>query len=145
MTKRLAPVTVHRLAKCLAEGNPSSFVLMSRNLNISGTTLGKYRRLIREAGHSLADFTKLSSRQMQETLERQSSGKTRPERYSVLMYVLPDIWHRVSSGKSNLLICWAAYRTRHPDGYGYSQFTAYFHSRSGPRASSHSPPKVVRC
>jgi transposase len=65
---------------------------------------------------------------MQETLERQSSGKIRPERYSVLMYLLPDIWHRVSSGKSNLLICWAAYRTRHPDGYGYSQFTAYFHS-----------------
>jgi transposase len=50
------------------------------------------------------------------------------QRYAALLAIFPQIQANLSDGTENLKQRWAAYKTHHPEGYGYSQFAAHFRS-----------------
>ena len=117
---------VRRLAVLHAAESVPSISRLSKILSISRTTIRMYRRRIQESGYSFADFRALSPKETRVVLRQHVIGKPRPERYTTLLSILPEVGRLVFEGEANLRESWKEYRNRYPHGYGYSQFTEHF-------------------
>jgi transposase len=119
-------VKVRRLATLHATESFPSISRLSKILSISRTTIRDYRRRIQESGYSFADFSALSPKETRVIFRQQVIRKPRPERYTTLLSILPEVGSLMSKGEANLRESWTEYRNRYPHGYGYSQFTEHF-------------------
>lgn len=126
-TRSIPPAKVRRLATLLAAENFSSITQLSNTLRISRATIRRYQQRIKELGYSFAEFSKLGPSSTRTALRKKVIQKPRAKRYITLMSILPDVWDSVSEGENNIYDIWVAYKKRHPNGYGYSQFAASFH------------------
>lgn len=124
--RRIAISKLQRLAELHVADRPPSVRSMSKILNISRSTIQKYQCSIRDAGYSFADFAVLSPAQMHILLTQSVKASAPQNRCLKLLTFFPQVYANLSDGSTNVKQSWNKYRKQHPDGYGYTQFTAHF-------------------
>src|SRR5215469_15072162 len=124
------PVSKIRLLAALhVPDRTPSISSLAKIIRVATSTVVRYRGFIKASGYSFSDFAALRPGEMHAIFDQLAMRHRRPrQRYATLLSIFPQIRANLSGGSENLKQGWAAYKTHHPEGYGYSQFAAHFRS-----------------
>ena len=126
---RIASSKIRRLAALHVSDRIPSVSSLARILRVAKSTVAHYRGFIKASGYSFSDFAALRPRTVDAILNQHAKRPRKPrQRYAALLTIFPQTQTNLSQGTENLKDAWAAYKTHYPEGYGYSQFAAHFHS-----------------
>jgi transposase len=126
---RIAVSKIRLLAALHVPDRIPSISSLAKIIRLSKSTVVGYRGLIKASGYSFSDFAALRPGEMDAIFHQLAMRHRRPrQRYATLLTIFPLMQANVSHGTENLKQGWAAYKTHHPEGYGYSQFAAHFRS-----------------
>jgi transposase len=102
---------------------------LAKTIRVAKSTVVKYQGFIKASGYSFSGFAALRPEEMDAILDQRGMRHRKPrQRYVTLLTIFPQIQANLSEDTVNLKQGWAAYKTHHPEGYGYSQFAAHFRS-----------------
>jgi transposase len=124
---RIASSKIKRLAALHVSDRIPSLSSRAKILRVAKSTVEKYRGFIEKSGYSFSGFAALRPREIDAILDQPAVRHRKPrQRYATLFTIFPQTQANLSEGTENLRQAWAAYKTHHPEGYGYSQFTVHF-------------------
>ncbi len=104
-----------------------SKLLIAEQTGVSRNTLKKYLKEFTDSGLSFAEIDSLSDKDLEDLFIRppEQPGPAK-ERIEQLLMLFPAIEKELKRKGMNRQLLWEAYRRNHPDGFGRSQFNAYY-------------------
>jgi len=91
--------------------------------DVAPTTVSRYRRIQHEKGYKLSYLETLSPREL-----RRRFDHARRWRISRPVPDWPDVHRRMRKPGANLMQIWAEENDRHPEGYSYPRFLAFYNA-----------------
>jgi transposase len=104
-----------------------SKLVISAQTGVARNTLKKYLKEFTGSGLSFAEIDSLSDKDF-EDLFIKPAGKPQQakDRLELLLMLFPSIEKELKRKGMNRQLLWEDYKRNHPDGFGRSQFNAYY-------------------
>jgi transposase len=120
--KRIEPMDIKQLITLKQQGVSNR--KCAQILKISRNTVNDYASLFERLGYSFQDLLVMDNATLKALAAPQS--EVSQERYEQLASYFDYFLSELKKPGCTLLALWHQYREKHPDGYGYTQFTHHF-------------------
>jgi transposase len=130
--KSISTSKVKQIVLHLSCGTPLKQI--SKSLLISRNTVKKYKELIKYKGYNFASLLELSDTELETVLDGRGSDIN--ERLVKLEPLFPGFVEELKRTGVTRHMLWVEYRSKIPEGYGYSQFCECFRIWSATRTAT---------
>ena len=120
--KRIEPMDIKQLITLKQQGVSNRKCALI--LKISRNTVNDYTSLFERLGYSFQELLAMDNATLKSLAAPQS--EVSQERYEQLASYFDYFLSELKKPGCTLLTLWHQYREKHPDGYGYTQFTHHF-------------------
>lgn len=118
-------ITMSRLKQIIRHRNHGmALQTISKTLGIARNTVKKYLQLIESRGLSHSELLKMEDGELNSLLAE--PGHTSDARFLDMKAFFPYMSEELKRTGVNRWNLWGEYKTKHPDGYSYSQFCDHF-------------------